>query len=131
MPGSAAATAAAGSGRSVIRAPPSGPRGAAEVSARRVACEAEPRGGRGLPRVAATPGAPASILCEGMSRSPSRGRGGDGGCRAAPSRVPTWDPPGSGTRAAWGWGSGSAAQHLPLGLLARPGLGIVWSPRFS
>lgn len=30
MPGSAAATAAAGSGRSVIRAPPSGPRGAAE-----------------------------------------------------------------------------------------------------
>lgn len=111
MPGSAAA--AAGSGRSVIHAPPSGPRGAAEVSARRVAGEAEPPGGRGLPRVAATPGAPASILCEGMPCSLSRARGGGGGSGAAPSHVPTWSPGVLGIAGPARRGGGARAPSWP------------------
>lgn len=119
VPGSAT------TGASFIRAPPSGPRGAAEVSARGAARRgAVWGGGRGRaaggprgPRVAATPGAPASILCEGMprslARSPSRGRGGGGGSRAAPSRLPTWSPAALGIAGPGRGGGGGASSGAP------------------
>lgn len=125
VPGSAT------TGASFIRAPPSGPRGAAEVSARGTARRgAVWGGGRGRaaggprgPRVAATPGAPASILCEGMPRSLacSLAFPGSRRWRRLPGRSlpPSHLEPGgsrdSGTRAGWGRGRElrGAAQVAP------------------
>lgn len=78
-------------------------------------------GGLRGPRVAATPGAPASILCEGMPRSlarslarpPSRGRGGGGGSGAAPSRLPTWSPAALGIAGPGRGGGGGASSGAP------------------